>query len=297
MSPSHPLQLDTYVSQPIKTETGLEDETKQWWQPITTTLIHGPTSAVLVDPPITVTQSEVVADWVESILALYPGKILSYIYITHAHGDHFFGAPIIMKRFPQAELIATATVLEGIKVMYSTEVYDGVWTKWFPNGQLCGQKPMPTSLPPSNEFHVDGEIFKAHDVSSDCEKSSFLHIPSIATVVGGDVVYGDCHQHLGEASTAERRQKWFDALDLIDSLQPKTVVPSHKRASQSDGAHLVAATRMYMEDFVRWGEEVKMNDSIEVTKKPDALFARIKKGYPQRCNDWLLWGGVVAFFT
>lgn len=296
MSTPLPLQVDTYVCPPIKTVTGLPEPDRQWWQPITSTLIHGPTSAVLVDPPITTDQSEMVADWIESILSLYPGKTLKSIYVTHAHGDHFFGAPVIQKRFPGVEILATATVLEGIKVMYSPEVHEGVWAKWFPNGQLPVEKKLPAALPPSNEFFIDGEVFKAYDVSSDCEKSSFLHVPSIKLVVGGDVVYGDCHQHLGEANTAEKRQRWLDALTLIDSLKPNVVIPSHKRASQSDGAHLVDATRRYILDFARWGEEIKKDDSIEAAKKSEALFTRIKKGYPHRWNEWLLLGGVVAFF-
>ncbi|KAK5043451.1 hypothetical protein LTR84_011987 [Exophiala bonariae] len=296
MSAPLSIQADAYVCPPVKTATGLLEPERQWWQPITSTLIHGPTSAVLVDPPLTTDQSEKVADWIESILSLYPGKTLKFIYVTHAHGDHFFGAPVIQKRFPNVEILTTATVLEGIKVVYSPEVHEGVWGKLFPNGQLPVEKRLPTALPSSNEFFIDGEVLKAYDVSSDCEQSSFLHVPCIKLVVGGDVVYGDCHQHLREANTPEKRQRWLDALDLIDSLKPNVVVPSHKRATQSDGAYLVEATRRYILDFARWGDEIKKDDSIEAAKKPEALFARVKKGYSQRWNEWLLLGGAVAFF-
>lgn len=291
-----PLQVDTYVSPPVKTVTGLDDPNKQWWQPITSTLIHGPTSALLVDPPITTTQAEALADWIESVLSLYPGKKLRRIYITHAHGDHYFGASVIQKRFEHVEVLATATVLEGIKTMNSPDMYD-VWAKWFPGGQLPQEKVWPQALPASNEFILDGETLKAYDVQSDCAKSSFLHVPSIKVIVGGDVVYGDCHQHLREANSAERRQNWLDALDLIDGLKPNVVIPGHKRASQSDGFHLVEATRKYILDFARWGEEIKQDDSVAPGDKPQTLFLRVKKGYPQRWNDWLLMGGASAFFN
>lgn len=291
-----PLQVDTYVCPPIKTATGLDDPNKQWWQPITSTLIHGPTSALLVDPPITTAQAEAVADWIESILSLYPGKKLRQIYVTHAHGDHYFGASVIQKRFAPVEILATATVVEGIQVMNAPDRY-GVWDQLFPGGQLPAEKVLPRALPASNEFLLDGETLKAYDVHSDCENSSFLHVPSIDLIVGGDVVYGDCHQHLREANSEENRQSWLDALDLIDSLKPSVVIPGHKRASQSDGAHLVEATRKYIRDFARWGEEIKQDDSIDPVDKPQALFSRVKKGYPHRWNDWLLMGGANAFFN
>ncbi|KIV96920.1 hypothetical protein PV10_00733 [Exophiala mesophila] len=274
-----PLQVDTYVSPPIKTATGLADPQKQWWQPITSTLIHGPASAVLVDPPITSAQAEAVGEWVDSILSLYPDKKLRYIYITHAHGDHYFGASIIQKRFAGVEVLATAKVVAGIEVMNSPAVYN-VWAGLFPDGQLPEDKVLPQALPESNEFRLDGELLKAYDVSSDCEKSSFLHVPSIALIVGGDVVYGDCHQHLGEANSIEKRQRWLDALELIESLEPNVVIPGHKRSSQSDGRYLVNATRKYIQDFARWGDEIKSDDSIDDVRKPDALFTRVKQASP-----------------
>src|SRR5471032_3426180 len=65
------------------------------WVANSSTLIYGQREAVLVDTFLTVAQTQGLAD---AIVA--SGKTLSTIYITHAHGEHFFGLSILQQRFP-----------------------------------------------------------------------------------------------------------------------------------------------------------------------------------------------------
>src|SRR4029077_12935161 len=76
-------------------------EKERPWPPISSTLIFGERDAVLVDAPITVEQARSLANWIAA-----SGKNLTAIYATHGHGDHFFGATILLERFPGARFVA-----------------------------------------------------------------------------------------------------------------------------------------------------------------------------------------------
>jgi glyoxylase-like metal-dependent hydrolase (beta-lactamase superfamily II) len=280
---SNSLQVDVYVAPAIAAVTGSDDPAKTHWSPISCTLIHGPTSAVLVDTPTTAELAKGLADWVEKTA---PGKRLQYIFTTHAHGDHFFGNPILVKRYPDVECVATSFVAEGIKQHLSEEAM-ARWNRLFPNGQIPGRQFAPKPLPATGEFTIDGHSLFGIDVTySDIQFSSFLHVPSLRLVVAGDIVYGDCHQHFAEANTTEKRKHWLDALAQIASLKPNIVVPGHKRVSQIDGAYLIDETRNYILTFEReLRRAANLGNPVELEKA-------MKRLYPNRWNAFILDYGV-----
>jgi hypothetical protein len=73
------LQYRVHVCEPVPCTTAevAPNGEARMFQPIASTLIHGRTEAVLVDPPMTVAQAHRVADWIES-----SGKTLRYMYVT-----------------------------------------------------------------------------------------------------------------------------------------------------------------------------------------------------------------------
>ncbi|EEA19186.1 hypothetical protein TMatcc_010266 [Talaromyces marneffei ATCC 18224] len=271
------LQVDVYVAPPIPAATGFTEPSKSQWSPISCTLIHNSKSAVLVDTPITIKQTEALADWIKATLA--PDTKLEYIYTTHAHGDHYFGNPVILEHFPGAKCVATASVAAGIEKTLAASI--PIWQGWFPDGQILSERQtVPESLPETGEFFIDGHSLFGVDVShSDTDASSFLHVPDLDLVVAGDVVYGDCYQFLAEANTPEKRKSWLNALDQIAALKPSIVVPGHKRASQLDGPYLIESTREYIRTFERELEQLGDADQLEEA---------MKKLYPQRWNGFIL---------
>src|SRR5258705_6320840 len=70
------------------------------------------------------------ADWVAST-----GKNLTIIYITHGHGDHWFGVGTVLDRFPNAKVVATPNTVKVMRQNASPEALDGAWKPGFP-GQI-----------------------------------------------------------------------------------------------------------------------------------------------------------------
>jgi glyoxylase-like metal-dependent hydrolase (beta-lactamase superfamily II) len=75
---------------------------------------------VLVDTLFTLDHSARLADQVAA-----SGKKLTYIYVTHARGDHFFGINMLKRRFPDVRAVAPASVVERIEKRLAGDVQRG----------------------------------------------------------------------------------------------------------------------------------------------------------------------------
>ena len=78
-----------------------DDSTPATWPASTSTLISGDRDAILVDALLTTSEGERLAAWVHNT-----GKRPRAIFVTHGHGDHFFGAGPVLDAFPGAQLMA-----------------------------------------------------------------------------------------------------------------------------------------------------------------------------------------------
>ena len=119
-----PLNWDVFITPGIPIVTSdLPPGMKQaMFQAIASTLIYGKRDAVLVDAFMTVKQADALVDWVAA-----SGKSLTTIYITHGHGDHWFGIGALLERFPNARAVATPDVVKAIRQHVSPEILEKVW--------------------------------------------------------------------------------------------------------------------------------------------------------------------------
>lgn len=269
------LRAAVYIAPPIPFHT-VPPSRGGVWSPISCTLIYSAEEAVLVDTPITAKQTEELVEWIEKVA---PNRKLSYIYITHGHGDHFFGIPIILKRFPEAVPVATPDVTERMKQQVQEPVFSNVWASRFP-GQI--PQPQPTilanPLPEDGCFTLQGRwTFQAVDCGhSDTCNSTILWVPDLKLAACGDVVYGQVHQMLFEANTKSKREEWIRAVEKVEALQPAYVVPGHKQAEEIDGVWHLAATKKYIQDF---GDIVAGEP-----RDPGEVVAKMTELYPERFN-------------
>ncbi len=248
------------------------------WSPISATLIMGERDAVLVDPLMTTAQAEALAQWVEAT-----GKNLTTVYVTHGHGDHFFGLSVVLDRFPDARALATPGVVEVMRRQASPEAVASFWEKRFP-GQI------PKHLVVAEALTGSVLDLEGHDVvvvelgHTDTDNTTCLHVPDIGLVVAGDAAYNDVHLYLAESSPEKRRQ-WVAALDAIEALGPRAVVAGHKRAGRPDDPGIIDETRQYIRDFDRVAES---------TATARELYEQVLAIYPTRVNPAVVWTSATA---
>jgi glyoxylase-like metal-dependent hydrolase (beta-lactamase superfamily II) len=249
------------------------------WSPTASTLIYGERDAVLVDPLMTKDESRALADWVVAT-----GKNVTAIFVTHAHGDHFFGAPAVLERFPDAKVVAAPGVAARMDAQYGR--LDGFWNPRFP-GQISGERV--TAEPLTDDLlELEGEQLRAIELRhTDTDGTSALHVPSIGLVVAGDAVYGDVNLYLVEAK-GDGRQEWLDALDTVERLRPAAVVAGHKRDGDADTPENIGKTRRYIEDF---------SAAVEEADNFTDLYEAMVALYPGRVNRAVIWHSAKAFLA
>jgi glyoxylase-like metal-dependent hydrolase (beta-lactamase superfamily II) len=214
-------------------------------------------------------------DWIKKIA---PHQKLAYIYITHGHGDHFFGIPILLKHFPDAVPVATKGTVQHMEQQISEPYFSETWEYRFP-GQISQPCILAQALEGSDpSFELENRwTFQAIECGhSDTYDSTVLWVPDLKLAVCGDVVYGQVHQMLFEANTKAKRQEWIRAVEKVEALDPSYVVPGHRQAEEIDGVWHLAATKKYIEDF---GHVLESDPKDE-----KEVFKAMVKLYPDRYN-------------
>ncbi len=244
------------------------------WVANSSTLIYGKYDAVLVDTFLTTEQSRTLLGRV-----IASGKNLIAIYITHGHGDHFFGLASLLERFPRARAVATPEIVQAMHEQLSPASIDNFWRRLFPGeipDRLLVAEPLETK-----ELELEGHKLVAVNTGrTDTDSSTCLHVPSVGLIVGGDVVYNGIHPFLGETDTTSRRE-WISTLDKLEGLKPKAVVAGHKVPENDDDPRIIAETRQYLRDFNR------LNAATATARE---LYDAMLEICPDRVNPGSLWG-------
>ena len=248
---------------------------EQWaWVPTSATLIFGQRDAVLVDAFLTIEQAATLVEWVAA-----SGKNLTTIYVTHGHGDHFFGIGTLQDRFPNARAVAMPDVVKSMEQQASPEYVSNFWNARYP-GQIPERLVIAEELK-GNVIQLEGRDLVVVEVGhTDTDHTTCLHVPSAGLVVAGDAAYNDVHLYLAE-SNAETRREWIVALDTIESLKPRAVIAGHKKPGKDDSPRIIEETRQYIRDFDRLAG---------MTSTARELYDKMLEIYPNRANPGSLWG-------
>lgn len=276
------LKWDVFVtpSIPVVTADFAPGERERPWPPISSTLIYGLRDAVVVDSFITEEQARAQADWIAST-----GKNLTTIYATHGHGDHFFGASVLLERFPKARFVAAPSAIPVMKEQTAPEYVAKFWESRFPN-QLPKRLVVAQELR-TNVIELEGaNLFVVPLRFTDTAGTTCLHVPALELIAAGDAAYNGVHPRLLEANQNQKREEWLAALDKMQSLKPRIVVAGHKNMkNDDDGPRVIRQTRQYILDF---------QELAGKTTTAKELYDQMLARYPEWLNRGALWSSSTA---
>jgi glyoxylase-like metal-dependent hydrolase (beta-lactamase superfamily II) len=242
------------------------------WSPCASTLVTGETDAVLTDTGHIKSEITALGDMIEQT-----GKRPTTIYITHGHLDHFLGIGRLIKRFPTARAVSTAAIVADMQSSVAEQ--EAQWQARF-GDDVDHHAVIPEALD-GNMIDLEGHELRVIEVAQgDISPSTVVHIPSIATVIGGDVVYNRIHMMLALTGPAEW-QKWIDSMDLVESLGATTIIAGHKQpdASDQDLDTILNRSRAYIRDF---------RDAVAAGSTAGEVIEAMKGKYPEYGNTTTL---------
>ena len=259
------LAYDVFVNDPPPQDGSLPNGEPKRFSPMASTLIYGREDAVLTDPGMTQDQARVLGDWVAA-----KGRNVTDIFITHAHGDHFFAAGLVAERFG-ARVVATAGTIALMQGSVATRPQ--LWDKLYPG--LIPPSPVTAVTVPDDRFTLEGHDLVMVDVGhGDADDNSVLHVPDLALVVAGDVIYNGVHMYLAQSATSGLGP-WREAIGKVEALAPRYIVTGHKNSGLDDDAkRTIDLTRQYLEDaeeLLRAEDDALGYFNAKINRYPDYL--------------------------
>jgi glyoxylase-like metal-dependent hydrolase (beta-lactamase superfamily II) len=272
------LTYDVFVNEPPPQDGFLPNGEPKLFSPQASTLICGAEDAVLTDPGMTTDQAGALGDWVAE-----KGRNLTDIFITHGHGDHWFAAGPLAERFG-ARVVASPGTIAQMHANAATRSL--LWDKVY-----AGIPPTPVTAVavPDNRFTLEGHDLVIVDVGdTDSADTSVLHIPDLGLVVAGDVIYNGVHMYLAQCVVVGGFGPWRDAIDKVETLEPRHIVAGHQNKRRDDDARrTIAETRRYLDD----AEELLRTRSTAV----DFFNAKLER-YPEHLGRTVLWVGASVLY-
>src|ERR1700681_1697032 len=195
----------------IKVFTSLDD---QFWT--NSVIVEGTHEVLLVDAQLTKTNAERVLQEIKETK-----KLLSIIYITHEHADHFLGLEVFKKAYPRVRIIATSAVVNRINEVYQEKI--DKWKKILGSGATSHVVAIGKFDGNFIEFE-SSKIEVLKHIQGDTDENTMLWIPGQKLLIAGDVLFNDMHVYTPETDS-KARGKWLNSLQKIRELKPSVVIP------------------------------------------------------------------------
>lgn len=210
------------------------------WLSSNNILIQGGDSAVLIDSGYCTHADQTLA----LVDATLQGRPLDMLLNTHLHSDHCGGNAALQARYPALHTLIPPRHAEYVRV------WDAYALSYTPTGQQCPQFRMDGTLEPDTELRLGDLLWQVHAAPGHDPHSVILFEPASRTLVSADALW---ERGFGVVFPELDGEGAFDevvaTLDLIERLNPATVIPGHG-APFSDAPTAIAYARQRLSGFV-----------------------------------------------
>ncbi|WP_411882585.1 MBL fold metallo-hydrolase [Polaromonas sp. YR568] len=209
------------------------------WLSANNILFTGGGETVLVDSGYC-THSPQTLTLVESVLGARPLDILVN---THLHSDHCGGNAALQARYPDIQTLIPPGHAQQVAN------WDPVALTYLPTGQLCPQFGFTRALQPGSSIRFGAEMWQVHAAPGHDPHSLIFFEPENRLLISADALWENGFGVVfPELEGADAFAEVAATLDLIERLNPKTVIPGHGRVF-AYVPEVLARARQRLESF------------------------------------------------
>lgn len=178
---------------------------------------------------------------VESILGPRPLDILVN---THLHSDHCGGNAALQARYPDLRTFIPPGHAQQVAN------WDPVALTYLPTGQLCPQFGFTRALQAGSSMRFGAQMWQVHAAPGHDPHSLIFFEPRSRLLISADALWENGFGVVfPELEGADAFSEVAATLDLIEQLNPKTVIPGHGRVF-AYAPEVLARARQRLESFV-----------------------------------------------
>lgn len=178
---------------------------------------------------------------VESILGPRPLDILVN---THLHSDHCGGNATLQARYPDLRTFIPPGHAQQVAN------WDPVALTYLPTGQLCPQFGFTQALQAGSSMRFGAQMWQVHAAPGHDPHSLIFFEPQSRLLISADALWENGFGVVfPELEGADAFSEVAATLDLIEQLNPKTVIPGHGRVF-AYAPEVLARARQRLESFV-----------------------------------------------
>jgi glyoxylase-like metal-dependent hydrolase (beta-lactamase superfamily II) len=178
---------------------------------------------------------------IESALGIRPLDILVN---THLHSDHCGGNAALQARYPKLQTLIPPGQAQHVAH------WDPVALTYLPTGQLCPQFSFTQTIQPGSSMRFGSDMWEVYSAPGHDPHSLVFFEPRIRVLISADALWENGFGVVfPELEGAKAFSEVAATLDLIERLNPKTIIPGHGRVFSYHPEVLLRA-RQRLDSFV-----------------------------------------------